>query len=163
MFDTKTLTRFWNKVDKRSDGNCWNWKGAKNTKGYGNFRVGSLRNNSRRTVMPHRYSYELHNGSIPDGQVVCHKCDNPSCVNPHHLELGTQLDNIADMYEKGRENNPLLFGESSPNAKLTENQVKEIRRKYATGKFRRHQLANEYGVSIHNISAITSRKTWAHI
>jgi hypothetical protein len=85
--------RFWPKVAK-SDG-CWEWRGAK-TLGYGRINVG------RRSILAHRVSYEMANGPIADGLVVCHRCDNPSCVRPDHLFLGTLGDNNADMFAKGR-------------------------------------------------------------
>lgn len=90
-------TRFWSKVDKTSD--CWVWIGAKHPTGYGAFGIGQV------VHYAHRLSWELVNGPIPDGLFVCHNCpngDNPSCVNPAHLFLGTQVDNMQDMLGKGR-------------------------------------------------------------
>lgn len=85
--------RFWSYVDKLSDENCWQWLKAKYPSGYGRF--GKL--------YAHRVSYELMNGKIPSGFCICHKCDNPSCVNPNHLWAGTVADNMHDRDRKGRD------------------------------------------------------------
>lgn len=101
------VTRFWENV-RKSDG-CWEWTAYRTTAksqrhrgavGYGRFMV-----TWRRVILAHRYSWELHNGLVPDGMVVCHHCDNPACVRPDHLFVGTQKDNIQDMLKKGRARN----------------------------------------------------------
>lgn len=98
-FTTEEL--FWQKVDKKSDDECWEWLASKNNKGYGQFR-------NNKNTMAHRYSWELHNGEIPKiddypyTMSVCHSCDNPGCVNPNHLFLGTAKDNAIDRDLKGR-------------------------------------------------------------
>jgi hypothetical protein len=88
-------TRFWNKVLKTDT--CWLWTGTKDSRGYGRFAE-----MDRKMVLPHRFSWEIHFGRIAQGLQVCHKCDNPSCVNPKHLFLGTNSDNIQDSLRKGR-------------------------------------------------------------
>lgn len=87
--------RFWQKVEKTDT--CWLWRGSKNTTGYGQLRTDRLEK-------AHRISWEIHNGPIPDGLAVLHACDNPPCVNPSHLWLGTQADNARDRQAKGRQN-----------------------------------------------------------
>jgi hypothetical protein len=106
-----------------------------------------------------RVAYNLQVGDIPEGQVVRHKCDNPSCVNPDHLELGTQKDNVRDMMERGRGNWRAPNGEDRHNAILTEDQVRYIRTSDERGK----DLAERYGVKQVTISAIRHGRIWKHI
>lgn len=136
--------RFWEKVIKTHNG-CWEWQGAKGNKtAHGRFKVnGSL-------VGAHRYSYELAHGEIPDGAYICHKCDNPACVNPDHLYAGTPRDNVLDMLRRDRSTNVLL----------TKNKVKEIRQRYANGGITQKKLASVYNVSEHTISSVVNRITW---
>ncbi len=97
--------RFFEKIEKTSS--CWIWKGGKNEKGYGTFFVQSY----KACVKAHRFSYEILIGKIPSGMCVLHRCDTPSCVNPDHLFIGTQQDNLADMRAKGRARQGHLYGD----------------------------------------------------
>jgi hypothetical protein len=151
--------RFWSKVNK-GDG-CWEWMDFLNNKQYGTLRVGSLVDGTRRRVLAHRFSWEMHFGSIPSGMFVCHRCDNPKCVNPDHLFLGTAKDNIRDMFRKGRGRPGRLAGAAHGRAKLTEDDVRLILSQRGT-KLEK-ELAAEFGVSQSQISNILTRQQWGHV
>lgn len=147
--------RFWEKV-KKSDG-CWGWTHSKNSKGYGRIGIGTWRD--RRVGMAHRVSWELHYGPIPKGLCVCHRCDNPACVRPDHLFLGTKAENNIDMTLKGRRRNGTTNGEQHPCAKLSAAQVLEIRS--AAGS--QQSIADRHGVSQVLVSQIKRLKIWKHL
>ena len=152
--------RFWPKVE-RTDG-CWLWRGATTLRGYGTLGVGSMRDGTRRHAMAHRVSYEIHFGPIPDGLFVCHSCDNPPCVNPAHLFLGTPAQNTADMHAKGRgvvPVSPAVSGEQVSTAKLTTAQAIEIRQLYDAGGGLRG-IAGKFGISRAQVCNIGRRKAW---
>lgn len=154
------VERFW-AFTKKTDG-CWLWTGATADGGYG---VMPLRHVSERRA--HRFSWTLHFGPIPDGLDVCHTCDNPPCVRPDHLFLGTPVDNALDMVSKGRHaavTHPetISRGESRPAAKLTEETVREIRRMAAAGVSRR-ELAERYDVTPTLIAGVVNRTGWRHV
>jgi hypothetical protein len=111
--------RFNEKYEVNQETGCWEWSLSLDSKGYGRMQV-----NGKRWIAS-RLSYELHVGEIPDGLLVCHECDNPKCVNPECLFLGTQTENMRDMVAKGRKS--LKYGEDACNAKLSASQVKLIK------------------------------------
>lgn len=145
--------RFWQKVAITDD--CWEWQAAKDKRGYGMFGV----DKNERRAFAHRVSWRLHSGVIPDGLFVCHSCDNPPCVNPSHLFLGTHAENVADMMAKGRHRH----GESHQNSKLKAEDVKNIRHLYFAERREGKELAAFYGVSRATVSLIVNRKSWAHV
>jgi len=153
--------RFWAKVDTSPGfgpwGNCWRWTGNVYGK---NRNYGTLWNGTR-LIGAHRYSYELHVTSIPEGQEIRHKCDNPTCVNPAHLEVGTHLDNLDDMNKRGRRTR----GEQVKASSLTEENIREIRNSYIpySRKFGEKSLSVKFGVSRCTIYHIVSRKSWSHV
>lgn len=104
----------------------------------------------------------LHHGEIPAGLAVLHRCDNPRCVNPAHLFLGTQIDNIADMVAKGRQRGDHRPGSKCPTAKLTEAQAIEIKRRGGAGEVHT-RLAAEFGLSQASVSALVRGETWPHL
>lgn len=132
---------------------CWNWKGAQNSNGYGRF---ILKN---KHVLAHRVSYEFFIGTIPDGMVVCHACDNRLCVNPHHLWIGSQSDNLKDAASKGRMHMPDTRAELNGNKKLTWPKVCEIRQMHEGGA-KAYIIAKMFGVSPGTIGDIVKFKTW---
>jgi len=144
--------RFWDKVDKRSDNECWEWKAYKTPEGYGQFGVKNI------IFKAHRVAWMLHTGdTLYNGEFVLHKCDNPSCVNPNHLFLGNNQLNMADKASKGRSN-----GELNNSHKLTEQQVIQIRQAHQNGTTK-YKLARKYDVSNGCITKIVTRQTWRHI
>jgi hypothetical protein len=129
---TPVEQRFWKYVQKTE--NCWLWIGAKGADGYG-----LIRNDKKYLSRAHRLVWEINNGQIPKGMLVCHRCDNRACVRPDHLFLGTPKDNTQDMMRKGRE----AFGALR---KLTFEQAREIRKLHSKDKLSPRTLANRYGV-----------------
>lgn len=140
--------RFWAYVKKTDK--CWNWTGGTNKAGYGRISV------KPKVFLAHRVSYEIHKGKIRKGLFVLHSCDNPKCVNPKHLWLGTYQDNCDDMYKKGR----AVLGEDRSQAKLTNEQANQIRMLYKTWGYSHRKLAKEYKVSSAAIFNIIHRKTY---
>lgn len=179
-----TETRFWSKVDKSGGPDaCWPWKGTISSVGYGVFYV------ERKPVGAHRYAFKLANGSIDPKLMVLHACDNPPCCNAKHLSQGTAADNMRQMVDRGRapvgpksgyhlhpERYPrgensfsrqhperMPRGEENGAAKLTSEQVTDIRARYAAGGVSHATLASHFGVSATMILNIVRRKWWKHV
>ena len=137
---------------------CWLWYGCRNNGGYGTFK------GVYRVGKAHRISWEMFKGEIPRGLKVLHKCDIPNCVNPDHLFLGTQKDNVKDMMKKGRFRKRFaLLGEDNPVSKLTNESVKNIRKLYETGEWSCLSLAKKFGVSPMTICRAKNSKSWRHV
>ncbi len=142
--------RFWSKVDRSGD--CWVFSSLRKN-GYGRLLI------DHRFFQAHRVSWELHNGPIPDGLWVLHRCDNPACVRPDHLFLGTHADNMADRHAKERD----AACERHGRARLTAADVREIRRHCDNRTKTQTELAADYGVAQSNISMIALRVTWRRL
>lgn len=152
---------FWNKVEK-TDG-CWIWQGGKNKDGYGTI-TSSTEYGIYSSRLAHRISYWLTYGDYDTKLKVCHECDNPSCVNPNHLFLGTQKDNMVDMVNKNRnfaitKPESQIRGEEVHCAKLTMDKAREIRKIYKEGATL-DELAQVYNVSIQSIFKVVHYKSW---
>ena len=151
--DTDTLKqRLYDRTVLSDEKSCWLWLGCTRGIGYGAMRDG----NSVRDT--HRISYEVHVGPIPDGMFVLHTCDIPNCINPYHLFIGTNADNMADKKRKGRAQR----GEQVPNTYFTEDQVRAIHEKRKKGETHR-EIAASYGAPTGTITSILSGKRWKYI
>ena len=158
----KTLQeRFDTKYEVNPSSGCWEWTAFRNAYGYGLLKEHPHKNS--KILKAHRISYTLHKGVIPEGMFVCHSCDNPSCVNPAHLWLGTPQDNMDDKMRKGRSITPgprsPKRGDTSATAKLTTEQaiaVKQDPRK-------QREIAVDYGISQALVSLIKLGKQWSHL
>ena len=144
------VARFWSHVDR--SGECWTWTASKNRRGYGWFVISSGYQRGA-----HRVSWWIAFGAIPDGQWVLHRCDNPPCVRPDHLLLGTNIENSADRDAKGRGFIP--HGEECGSSVLTAEQVYAIR----SSGGRSRDVAKEFGVSHFTVNDIRARRTWRHL
>lgn len=143
--------KFWSRVHLQAEG-CWLWDKTHSAKQYPKFRWdGKLQS-------VHRISWQIEHGPIPKGIDVLHHCDNRACTRPDHLFLGTDSENMRDMVSKGRQN--YLYGEFHPNSVLNEDQVLEIRRLYATGRYTQEELAKQFGVYRKTISKVVNLLTW---
>lgn len=149
----KSLKERFEKYFEKTPNSCWIWTGAILKRGYGQQKTGE------KNKRAHRISWELYRGKIPTGMNVCHKCDTPLCVNPDHLFIGTQLDNIRDCIKKNR-NAKAPNGEEHKNSKLKEKDVRNILK---DKRLSLSKIAKEYGVHRKTIEYIKNGKTWKHI
>lgn len=142
---------FWARV--KIDGECWVWTGTRSHFGYGTVKFDG------RVTLTHRLTYRLHVGPIPNGKHVLHHCDNPSCVRPSHLWLGTNAENVADKVRKERQARGVAIGRGH----LTEDDVRSIRAEHAAGGTTYARIAVKYGVSKSAICFICERRNWKHV
>lgn len=180
-YTPEVIERFWSRVDRSAGPDaCWPWVGGT----FHSFGYGVMKFNGKNHGA-HRIAYELSNGPIPNGLCVCHACDNPPCCNPVHLWVGTNVENTADRNSKGRnargekvrsgtyyfgsdhwsniKPERVARGERQGLSRLTEDSVREIRRRYAQESVTLAELGQEFGVSSVSIHNIVRRRTWAHL
>ena len=144
--------RFWEKVEVRDLHECWQWRASTKVGGYG-----KIADDDGRIQLAHRIAYRLVFGDFPLGLVVSHRCDNPGCVNPQHLFLGTQAENLRDMRIKRRDNPPR--GSRHPKARLDESLVARVR-----ADVRSHRrIAKDYGIGKSTVGMIKAGATWIHV
>jgi hypothetical protein len=154
-YNLKIIRRFWSKVyiPKDYENECWIWKGSIDDNGYGFFSI------NYKMVRVHRFAYECCYNLIPNGLLVRHTCDNPPCVSPYHLLIGTCQDNSNDAVKRNR----IPHGENHSNSKLTENDVKNILTTLYEGNYTCTEISNFYKVEPRNINRIASGKIWKNI
>lgn len=155
------IDRFWSKVARGPEQECWPWIKELTNKGYGTFRA---HNNGKRHTLAHRYAFEVANGvKLIRSQVVLHSCDNPPCCNPAHLRVGTQKDNMADAKAKGRLSPPpVIRGSASRSAVLHEDEIPEIRMWIMLG-YSMASIGSAYGVTYNVIAGIRDGRSWTHV
>jgi hypothetical protein len=151
--------RFWAYVEKTNG--CWFWTGAKTHGGYGVIRRRKAEGGE--LVRAHRLSYCMQKGNIPPGMMVCHSCDTPSCVNPDHLFVGSQTDNMTDASIKMRTRGGTPPGSTHHRAKLVEPDVVAIRSIYPTGTTSLAKLAKQFGVSKRTVLNVVHRRIWVSV
>lgn len=151
----KQVERFWLKVDRRGPDECWEWQGWKLLSGYGAWHPAA----GLKSLRVHRVSFALTVGDIPDGMMICHRCDNPICVNPAHLFAGTQAENIGDCNRKGRMVKP------TPKRLFTEDEIREIRSSFRPRDehFGCAALARKYGTDRSNMSKLLRGLTYGWV
>lgn len=145
-----------NGMYREDENGCWIWTGSKLESGYG-----MVRCEQGHYIRVHRASWIVHRGPIPDGLLVCHRCDVPLCINPDHLFLGTSKDNTQDMIKKGRK--VTCPGESNPASKHKEDDVKRAREMFASGNYTRDEISAATGIKKANLYRILTGQTWKHI
>ncbi len=153
-----TKNRFYDKVLLPNENGCMEWQASKRDFGYGAFSL-----HGGFPIKAHRYSYELFNGKIPKGMHVLHKCDNPPCVAPEHLYLGTDKENSSDRIKRNRHSPPpVRFGEKNNKSKLTDNDVINILKLFNSG-VSAYKVSKIYNMDKSTIQDIKSGKNWKHI
>lgn len=154
---------FWKRVNVAGPDDCWEWQAFRNERGYGRITNQGRLKDWPRSIRAHRYAYALHFGEHPGERDVLHSCDNPPCCNPKHLRLGTPADNAQDKVARGRSFN-VPKGSQHRRSKLTEEQVRDIRRRFVRGKYGDSaRAAREFGVAKTTIAQILRGEVWGHV
>ena len=148
----RRLAQMMNRIEPDMNSGCWLWSGYIARDGYGRLKTGG------KVTRVHRLSWALHNGPVPDGFFICHRCDTPACANPAHLFLGTTEDNMADMRAKGRQ----ARGEKNGRSKLSTEDVRTIRQLCFDGA-RQYDVSQQFGIDQSMVSLIAQRRKWAHV
>lgn len=154
---SETITEKLKRLTSVEEDGCWMFLGPWTTHGYGHLSYDG------QIFRAHRISYELNCGLVPEGKMVLHKCDHRYCINPEHLFLGTAQDNVNDMIAKGRDIFGENFGENNGQAKLTEDEVRQIRRLLAEGHHTQDQIGDMFGVTRGAVKQIKHGKTWRYL
>lgn len=157
-----TPERFWSKISFGLSDECWNWNACKDKDEYGWFRLPRNDRGKHPMIKSHRYMYQMVVSSFDNALHCLHSCDNPSCVNPNHLWVGTHQQNIDDKMKKGRHGHGVIIGSKAKGAKLTEEIVVDIRKRVANGE-NRYRLAEMTGIKYSTLSNIWNRYTWKHV
>ena|SRR3990167_2897409 len=159
----KLVSKFWSLVQQRGPDDCWEWQGNRGRHGYGRLTF------NYKPLWAHRLAYEFEHGALPENKVICHKCDNPPCVNPKHLFAGSQTDNVLDVWSKGRGVNPPLHkGETHHKAKITAADAQEIKAAYDAAPIVGNRkkfgvlkaFERRFGLSKRQVQQIAYGKSW---
>lgn len=154
---TKDVEAFLQHVEISRESSCWNWTRAKNEWGYGHF------TRDKKRMLAHRWVFAAMYGPIADGVIICHRCDNPACVNPAHLYEGTPKSNMEDMMARGRGKHWRRCGEQHPRSRLSASQVMEIADESRWGAMSQREVGEIYGVTQAAVSDIRTRRRWGHL
>lgn len=143
---------------------CWVWTGSTTRGEFGYGQIGEVKDGRRRCWLTHRLAMSLHLGrDLAAEECVLHRCDNPPCCNPTHLFLGDRNDNAKDKVAKGRQRNGIVPGERHGMSKMTDDDVRELRRSYAAHEASQPELAKRFGITQSSVWAIVHRRTWRHV
>lgn len=155
--DQKVIDRFFSRFEQGEKEKCWEWQGGQGNNGYGRLKI------NKKNFKAHRISFALFNGYLDSSKVCCHSCDNPVCVNPHHLWLGTHLENMKDRDKKGRCKSDHLFTQTLKTRKLTQEDVIWMRANYSPNTWSVNKLAKKFQVCRNTIQQALKGKTWKSI